>query len=143
MSIVPDLVWDGMNKLSNGYRGKNTMKLLSVGLMTFAIAASSSLASLAQAQSVPKDIGDEITRALFSQSGDIYRNRGIDRQATLLFGLSQPEHEYFNDAQAVNKIYTEGMRRQGLADGVIRTQDLENPYDTSIRLSPELMHSGN
>jgi hypothetical protein len=31
------------------------------------------------------------------------------------------------------------MRRQGLQDGVIRTQDLENPYDTSIRVSPELM----
>jgi hypothetical protein len=30
-----------------------------------------------------------------------------------------------------------------LADGVIRTQDLENPYDTSIRLSPELIHGGN
>jgi hypothetical protein len=115
------------------------MKLQFVSSIAIAIAASSCFTGVAHAQSVPANISDEITRALFSQSGDIYRNRGLDRQATLLFGLSFPEHEYFNDAQAVNKIYTEGMRRQGLQDGVIRTQDLENPYDTSIRVSPELM----
>jgi hypothetical protein len=116
------------------------MKLQSVGSLLLAIAVSGGcFTSAATAQSVPGDISDTITRAVFNQSGDIYRNRGIDRQATLLFGLSFPEHEYFNDAQAVNKLYTEGMRQQGLNDGVIRTQDLVNPYDTSIGVNPGLL----
>lgn len=115
------------------------MKLHFVRSIVCAIAVSGCWAGVAQAQSAPENIGDTITRALFSQSGDIYRNRGIDRQATLLFGLSFPEHEHFNDAKAVNQLYTEGMRQQGLNDGVIRTEDLANPYDTSIRTNPGLM----
>jgi hypothetical protein len=79
-------------------------------------------------------IGDAMTRALFNQSGDIYRNRGIDRQATLLLGLSFPEHEYFNDAQGVNKIYQDGLRQRGSTP--VRTTDLPNPFTSSLISNP-------
>jgi hypothetical protein len=111
------------------------MKLHSAGLVLCAIAIASAIAPAARANETTADI---ISAALFEQSGDIYRNRGIDRQATLLFGLSFPEHEYFNDAQKVERLYREGMRQQGANDGVVRTADLPNPFDTSIRTNPAI-----
>jgi hypothetical protein len=65
----------------------------------------------------------------------IYRNTGIDRQATLLFGLSFPDKEALSDAQAVEKLYREGMKAQS-GGTVIRTADLPNPFTTSIRTTP-------
>lgn len=111
------------------------MKLQSIGLLALAIAATGCFAAQAQAQQTPETISDAITSALFNQSGDIYRNTGIDRQATLLFGLSFPDKEALSDAQAVEKLYREGMKAQS-GNTVIRTADLPNPFTTSIRTAP-------
>jgi hypothetical protein len=111
------------------------MKLRSIGLLALAIAATGCFATQAQAQQTPETISDAITSALFNQSGDIYRNTGIDRQATLLFGLSFPDKEALSDAQAVEKLYREGMKAQS-GNTVIRTADLPNPFTTSIRTTP-------
>jgi hypothetical protein len=110
------------------------MKLHTVGLTICAIAVACLSGNAVKAEPV----ADTISNALFEQSGDIYRNRGIDRQATLLFGLSFPEHEFMNDAKSVERLYREGMRQQGSNDGVIRTTDLANPFTTSVRTNPAL-----
>ncbi len=111
------------------------MKLQSIGLLTLGMVVASCCSIRAQAQQTPENISDAITSALFNQSGDIYRNTGIDRQATLLFGLSYPDKEALSDAQAVEKVYRDGMNAQS-GGKVIRTADLPNPFTTSIRTTP-------
>jgi hypothetical protein len=108
------------------------MKLQTIGCVALAIAVAGCFAPQAQAEETPSSIGDAMVRALFNDSGDIYRNRGIDRQATLLLGLSFPEHEHFNDAQAVNRLYQAAIRQRN-SMGVVRTEDLPNPFSSSIR----------
>jgi hypothetical protein len=131
--FYPELVRVAMNNRTNGLTWyKDMQKLHWLGLAFGAIAMTGFSAAGASAE-VP---ADTISKALFEQSGDIYRNRGIDRQATLLFGLSYPEHEFMNDAQRVENLYREGMRQQGQNDGVVRTVDLANPFNTSLRTNP-------
>ncbi len=111
------------------------IKLQSIGLLALAVAAASYFATPTRAEAPPENIADAITTALFKDSGDIYRNRGIDRQATFLFGLSYPEHEFINDAHAVEKLYRQGMQAQS-GGKVMRTADLPNPFTSSIRTTP-------
>jgi hypothetical protein len=107
------------------------MQIKTIGLVALAVATLGYCAPPTQAQESPENIADAMNRAVFAQSGDIYYNSGIYRQSTLLFGLSYPDQEHLNDAQAINKIYREGMRQQ-TSKTVIRTADLPNPFDTSI-----------
>jgi hypothetical protein len=110
------------------------MMKLKTSLVAVAIAAAGCFVAPAQAQQAPEPIADAITHALFAQSGDIYRNTGIDRQATFLFGLSYPEREYLNDAQSVNTIVQEAFRQR--RNSVIRTEDLPNPFTSSLLTNP-------
>ncbi len=112
------------------------IKLQSIGVLVLAAAVAGCFAAPAQAnEASPENISESITRAFFNQTGDIYRNRGIDRQATFLFGLSYPENEYTSDAAAVEKLYRQGMYQQG-GGKVVRTEDLPNPFSSSIRTTP-------
>ncbi len=111
------------------------MKLKTLSFAALAIAAVGCFAPQAHADQTSEPVGEAMTRAFFNYSGDIYRNRGIDRQATLLFGLSYPEQEYFNDAQTVNRIYQDAIRQRG-NNGVIRTADLPNPFTSSLLTNP-------
>jgi hypothetical protein len=113
------------------------IKLQSIGVLVLAAAVAGCFAAPVRAdEASPENISESITRAFFNQSGDIYRNRGIDRQATFLFGLSYPENEYTSDAAAVGKLYRSGMYQQGGSGKVIRTADLPNPFSSSIRTTP-------
>lgn len=105
------------------------MNLKAIGIVAIAVAAAGYFVPQAQAQE-PENIADAMSRTMFERSGDLYRNVGIDRQFTLLFGVSLADHEDFGDARAVEKLYRDGMRQQ--VGQVVRTQDLPNPYDTSI-----------
>jgi hypothetical protein len=116
------------------------MKFKTIGFAALAIAASSCFATQAQAQQVPETVADVITRALFNQSGDIYSNVGIDRQATLLLGLSFPDQEYVNDAHAVNKIVQQEFLKRRTS--VVRTEDLPNPFDSSLLTNPPKLGAG-
>ncbi len=106
------------------------MKFKTLGFLALAIAAAGSFAPQAHAGTV----ADEIARAMFSQSGDIYRNTGIDRQATLLLGLSFPDHEALNDTRTVNQIYQDAIRQRGSTP--VRTTDLPNPFSSSLLSDP-------
>jgi hypothetical protein len=116
------------------------IKLKTIGLVAIAIAAAGCFAPQAHAQEAPEPLTEAITKALFNQSGDIYRNAGIDRQATFLFGLSYPEHEYLNDAQSVNKIVKDVFRQR--ASEPIRTTDLPNPFTSSLLTNPPRLGAG-
>jgi hypothetical protein len=118
-------------------RGSIVIKLQSISILVLAAAVAGCFAAPVHAEEpAPENISESITRALFDRSGDIYRNRGIDRQATFLFGLSYPENEYTSDAAAVEKLYKAGMYQQGGSGKVVRTADLPNPFSSSIRTTP-------
>jgi hypothetical protein len=97
-----------------------------IGCVALAAVAASCFAPKVQAETV----ADAVNKAIFNESGDIYRNAGIDRQATLLFGLSQPDKEYLNDAQSINRIYHDALRQR--SSDPVRTEDLPNPFNGSL-----------
>jgi hypothetical protein len=113
------------------------LKLKTIGCLALAVAAAGCLAPQAKADT----IAEEMNRAMFAQSGDFYRNTGIDRQATLLLGLSYPDLEAVGDARSVDRIYQEGIRQR--ASDPVRTTDLPNPFNTSILANPRQLGSKN
>ncbi len=101
-----------------------------IGCVALAAVAASCFAPNVQAETVSEAMG----KAIFNQSGDLYRNAGIDRQTTLLFGLSYPDKEYLGDAQSIGRIYDDALRQRGSEP--IRTADLPNPFSESLLTSP-------
>jgi hypothetical protein len=97
-----------------------------ISCVALAAVAASCFAPKVQAETV----ADAVNKAIFNESGDIYRNAGIDRQATLLFGLSQPDKEYLKDAQSIGRIYNDALRQR--ASEPVRTEDLPNPFNGSL-----------
>jgi hypothetical protein len=97
-----------------------------IGCVALAAVAASCFAPKVQAETVSEAMG----KAIFNQSGDIYHNAGIDRQVTLLFGLSQPDKEYLSDAQSIGRIYNDALRQR--ASEPVRTEDLPNPFNGSL-----------
>ena len=113
------------------------MKLKTIGCLALVVAAAGCLAPQAKADT----IADEMNRAMFAQSGDFYRNTGIDRQATLLLGLSYPDLEAVGDARSVDRVYQEGLRQR--SSDPVRTADLPSPFNTSILTNPRLVSPRN
>ena len=97
-----------------------------IGCVALAAVAASCFAPKVQAETV----AEAMNKAIFNQSGDLYRNAGIDRQATLLFGLSYPDKEYLSDAQSIGRIYNDALRQR--ASEPVRTEDLPNPFNGSL-----------
>ncbi|MBE9129442.1 MULTISPECIES: hypothetical protein [unclassified Coleofasciculus] len=87
-------------------------------------------------------IPESFNRAFFNDSGDFYRNRSIGRQIDYIIGpgglggAAFPELEIERDAKLINILYEDALNQQFASDPVIRTPDLANPFDTSIRLLP-------
>lgn len=85
-------------------------------------------------------IPEAFNRAFFRESGDFYRNRKIDRQINYIIGAGVPwgagfpDLELERDAERVFKLYQEALEIQASTGPVIRTPDLANPFDTSVRL---------
>lgn len=127
-------------------------KLLSAFVLT---TASSLLASAAMAEPdsssyepirlVPLD--EAFNRAFFKDSGTFYHNRSLQRQFEYMFGpgvpgrAGFPDLEIERDAERVNKLYTYGLDQQVSSDPVLRTPDLPNPFNTSLRQLPQFRRS--
>jgi hypothetical protein len=106
------------------------LKFKTICCLTVAVAATAYFVSPAKADT----IADAMANAAFAQSGDTYRNTGIDRQATLLFGLSYPDLDGVNDARSIDNIYKDGLRQRG--GEPINTADLPNPFNSSLLTNP-------
>ena len=110
-------------------------------------AASSVLASAAMAQTDPlgyepirlETIPEAFNRSFFEDSGDFYRNRSIQRQIGYIIGpglpggAGFPELELERDAERLNRLYVETLEQQVSSDPIIRTPDLPNPFNSSMR----------
>ncbi len=109
------------------------MNLKSICWMALAVAATGCFATQAHADETQK-ITEAMNRAVFQDSGNFYENTGIGRQASLLFGLSFPDHESVNDAYAVHKM-SQDLSSQRAGTPVV-TADLPNPYNSSLLTNP-------
>jgi hypothetical protein len=98
------------------------MKLQTICCVALTVAATSCFAAQAQAERIP----DAVNRAMFEQTGDTFQNTGIDRQFTMLVGLSYPDNNGVNDARSVDNIYQDLLRQR--AGVPIRTLDLPDPF---------------
>lgn len=108
------------------------MKRQITGLVIGAIALTVGLAGQAKADSYDS----EFKKVFSANSGDIYENGSLLKQFNTLVGLSFSDLEYRKDAQALTAVYREGMSRQV---GVpVITQDLTDPFNTSIQVNPGL-----
>ncbi len=113
-------------------------------------AASSVLASAARAQNAPpgfepvrvETIPEAFERAFFTNTGDFYRSRSIPSQINYIIGpglpggAGFPELQLERDAKRITELYKNLIEQQASADPIIRTPDLPNPFDTSVRLLP-------
>ncbi|MFP4104278.1 hypothetical protein [Coleofasciculus sp.] len=125
-------------------------KGLRIWLRGLVVAASTIMASTALAQTEPSDfepirletIPGTFERAFFNESGTFYENRSIDRQIEYIIGpggiggAAFPDLELERDAELINILYEDMLNQQFASDPVIRTPDLPNPFDTSVRLLP-------
>jgi len=115
-------------------------------------AASSLVASAAIADTDPSNyetiqvepIPDAVNRIFFEESGDFFRNRSLRRQGDFFLGTGSllrpgfPENEEYRDSERIENFYRYLLDQQVSSDPIIRTLDLNNPYNTSLRVNPGL-----
>ncbi len=112
------------------------------------VTASSVLASAATAQQTDnsgferislESVEDTFDRAFYNESGDFYHNRSLPRQAAFIIGpglpggAGFPDLEIERDAKLINTLYEDVLEQQVSSDPVIRTPDLPNPFNTTLR----------
>jgi hypothetical protein len=109
--------------------------------------ASTVVASAATAQNDPSSfepirletIPEAFDRSFFQDSKDSYYNRSIPGQIRSIFGLGIPGRAGFpelameRDAERTFKLYREVLDQQVSSDPIIRTLDLANPFNTTLR----------
>ncbi|HEY9890814.1 MAG TPA: hypothetical protein V6D37_03195 [Candidatus Sericytochromatia bacterium] len=110
-------------------------------------AASSLLAAAAKAQNDPsgyepirlETLSEAFNSAFFEESGDFYRNRSTLRQIGYIIGpglpgrAGFPELEIERDAKRINTLYRDALEQQVSSDPIIRTPDLPNPFNSTLR----------
>ncbi|MCW6038368.1 hypothetical protein K4A83_19120 [Spirulina subsalsa FACHB-351] len=108
----------------------------------------SSLATPALAQFISTPIGinpirldpipEAFKRALTFSSQDAFSTTfTTGRQIDFLFGLGGfPEVELNRDISLVHKMYEDVLRQQYSSGPILRSPDLQNPYNSSLRTNP-------
>ncbi|MFW6264186.1 MAG: hypothetical protein ACOC3E_01525 [Cyanobacteriota bacterium] len=121
-------------------------------LSRFLIAAASGVLATSQAiAQVPTEtvrpysiepLPNLFERAIFFESEDFFTNTTLQRQIDFILGpgpiqrAAYPENEITRDALLTHVIYLDLLEQQVSSDPVLRTPDLSNPYNTSLRLNP-------
>lgn len=82
-------------------------------------------------------IPDAINTEFFRASKDFFGNATLLEQTAQLF-WDYPENQIVRDSRRVARLHQELWLQQSSSDPLIRTLDADNPFSTSIRLSPEL-----
>jgi len=108
----------------------------SVAIATLLIGAPSVMAQTAgrNFEDYPT-VQEEIIDTFFGEAGDFHRNSGYLGTVTTLIGPF-PENAIRRDANAVNELYEELLSIQTTSDPTLRTVDLENPFQFSLRILP-------
>lgn len=119
-------------------------------LVLFTAAISYHSAAMAQSSLITRlsrgneTISETFNRAFFKNDPEFFQNRSIKRQIDFLLGpgsLSRnsfPENEIRLDGRLIDILYQDTLNQQVDSSPLIRTQDLPNPYETSILTSPRI-----
>lgn len=100
---------------------------------------------VAEAQS--ENLSETFGRAFYRNTGDFFDAVSLSDQFEYIFGFesfpkgSYPENEVAEDAKLLDTIYRDALAEQVSSSPAIRTRDLDNPYDTSLRLNPSYLNS--
>ncbi|MDX2096448.1 MAG: hypothetical protein SFW36_01615 [Leptolyngbyaceae cyanobacterium bins.59] len=87
-------------------------------------------------------VPDVVDRVLTNQSKNHFENRTILRQVDGIFGLGAivhgtfPENEIAEDARAFNVLYRDLLKQQVSTTPLIRTPDLNSPFNSSLLTAP-------
>ena len=100
----------------------------------------------AMAQSERFTTSEAFNEAFSHNYGSAPYNTTIWRQFNVIFGVtsfpegSYPETEIVRDAEKIHELYEEIMHEQVSSDPIIRTRDLNNPYNSSLGSNPEYLN---
>ncbi|MGB2926461.1 MAG: hypothetical protein WBB82_14260 [Limnothrix sp.] len=91
--------------------------------------------------SYPEHTADVFNRAFYGEMRDTDDNFDTWKVLNDYFGViplsitqpAYPEHVSKRDAQALDILYKDALLQQGSSDPVIRTPDLNNPFNSSLR----------
>ena len=99
--------------------------------------------AIAQTTISTEPIPDLIERALNNELENFFDNTvTFRRQIDFIFGpgsitrASYIENEINRDLELVDLLYRDLLYQQVASDPIIRTPDLRNPFETSLRLNP-------
>ncbi|MEB3829516.1 hypothetical protein [Phormidium sp. CCY1219] len=107
------------------------------------LAAAVGTAPEAIAQDRPLTINEQFEEAFFDRSGTFYQNRSLFSQiGYYLLPFTYPEGQIAGDAKKLNRVYEAVLEVQTSSDPIIRTPDLDNPFDESLLTSPLYLPEG-
>ncbi|WP_036485693.1 hypothetical protein [Myxosarcina sp. GI1] len=106
------------------------------------VASLFSLETMAQTEPEASVIEDSISleqafkKAYFDHARDAYYESGILGQLNTILGFNRfPETQILLDGKAVDRLYQDALNQQVEVGMPIKTLDLPNPYETSLRES--------
>ena len=92
---------------------------------------------------LPLSVDRLINEAFWEHSGDFFRQASMEGQMNVIFGWerfpqgSYPENNITEDGLLLYAIMDDYFRQLREKEPTIRTRDLANPFDTSLRENPE------
>lgn len=82
----------------------------------------------------PISLEQAFRAAYFSHAKDAYYESGILGQLNTIFGFRRfPETQILLDGKVVDRLYRDALQQQVGVGMPLRTVDLENPYETSLK----------
>lgn len=113
-------------------------KLSSILLITLTM---SMTATAVKAEEVENDHGTSVANifnnAYFSHAGNTFEKSQPLSQLNTIFGFRKfPDQQIVSDGKEVDNVYREFMAKQSQAGAPIKTEDLVNPYSTSLQENP-------
>jgi len=91
----------------------------------------------------PLSVDRLVNEAFWENSGDFFRQASMEGQMNVIFGWerfpqgSYPENNITQDGLLLYAIMDDYFRQLREREPMIRTRDLPNPFDTSVRENPE------
>lgn len=92
------------------------------------------LGNTVKAENDPVTVPEWFDYLFDSKTGNYDQTRTYGNQLNLIFGVTEfPERQDDRDSKRMIRLYEDVLRQQTTGDRTIRTQDLPNPFDGSIR----------
>ena len=91
---------------------------------------------------IAESIDQTFNRAFFHNGESTLESWGVLGQLNFIFGWyefegSYLENQLYRDAELLNIVHQDAMKQQNQSNPIIRTRDLNNPFDTSVQENPD------